>query len=179
MKGYHQVQVHWKPFQLNPTMPREGMSRKEYRERKFGSAAAVAEMDRRMIAVGKDEGIAFALDKIQKSPNTFDAHRLTWLAGQEGVQDAVVDGLFQAFFTQGRDIGDRAVLAEIGAQAGLDRDALKSFLESDAGAAEVRSEEAEARKIGVEAVPTFIIGGKHLISGAQNPEVFLEAFRSL
>src|SRR5204863_5769734 len=128
----------WKPFQLNPTMPREGMSRKEYRERKFGSAAAVAEMDRRMIAVGKDEGIAFALDKIQKSPNTFDAHRLTWLAGQEGVQDAVVDGLFRAFFTEGRDIGDRSVLVEIGAKAGLERDAVKTFLESEQGVKEVQ-----------------------------------------
>jgi predicted DsbA family dithiol-disulfide isomerase len=179
VKGYHTVNVRWKPFQLNPGMPKEGMDRREYREKKFGSAARVEEMDRRMLAVGKEEGIPFALDKIRKSPNTFDAHRLTWLAGQEGVQEAVVDGLFRAFFTEGRDIGDRSVLTEIGAHAGLDRDAVAAFLDSDAGAQEVRDEEQQGREIGVDAVPTFIIGGKFLVSGAQNPEVFVEAFRSL
>ena len=179
MKGYHTFDIRWKPFQLNPDMPREGISRKEYRERKFGSAKAVEEMDRRMLAVGAEEGIPFALDKIEKTPNTFDAHRLTWLAGEEGVQEAVVDGLFRAFFTRGRDIGDRAVLADIGARAGLDRAAVENFLRSDEGVKEVRAEEEKARAIGVDAVPTFIIGGKHLISGAQTPEVFLEAIRSL
>ena len=179
MKGYHTITVRWAPFQLNPGMPKEGMDRKEYREKKFGSAARVEEMDRRMIAVGKDEGIPFALDKILRSPNTFDAHRLTWLAGREGVQDAVVDGLFRAFFTEGRDIGDRSVLTEIGAAVGLDHDAVREFLQSDEGTKEVREEERRAREIGVDAVPTFVIGGKFLVSGAQNPEVFLEAFRSL
>src|SRR5262245_3685132 len=158
-------------------MPKEGMDRKVYREKKFGGPKAVEEMDRRMIAVGAQEGIPFALDKIRKSPNTFDAHRLIWLAGEEGVQEEVVDGLFRAFFTEGRDIGDRAVLAEIGAAAGLQ--GVAEFLESDRGANEVREEERKGREIGVEAVPTFIVGGKYLISGAQGPEVFLEAFRSL
>jgi predicted DsbA family dithiol-disulfide isomerase len=160
-------------------MPKEGMDRKEYRERKFGGAERVAEMDRRMIAVGAALGIPFALDRIQRSPNTFDAHRLAWLAGQEDVQEAVVDGLFRAFFTEGRDIGDRDVLVEIGAKAGLDRDAVRSFLESDAGVKEVRAQEDVARRMGVDAVPTFVIGGKFVVSGAQEPEVFLDAFRSL
>lgn len=128
MKGYHTFDIHWKPFELNPGMPKEGMSRKEYRGKKFGSAEAVAEMDRRMMAVGAEEGVSFALDKIEKTPNTFDAHRLTWLAGQEGVQEAVVEGLFLAFFSQGRDIGDRTVLADIGAKAGLGRGAVRKFL---------------------------------------------------
>jgi predicted DsbA family dithiol-disulfide isomerase len=179
VKGYHTFDIHWTPFQLNPDMPKAGMNRREYREKRFGGAKAVEEMDRRMRAVGAEEGIPFALDKIEKSPNTFDSHRLTWLAGQEGVQEAVVDGLFRAFFTRGRDIGDRAVLADIGARAGLDRGAVEKFLESDEGVKEVRAEEKKAREIGVDAVPTFIIGGKHLISGAQTPEVFLEAIRSL
>ena len=155
------------------------MSRQEYREKKFGSAARVEEMDRRMIAVGKEEGIPFALDRIQKTPNTFDAHRLLWLAEREGVQDKVADGLFRAFFAEGRDIGDRAVLADLGAEAGLDRNAVTAFLQGDEGTKEVREEEQRARELGVDAVPTFIIGGKVLVSGAQNPEVFLEAFRSL
>lgn len=167
----------WKPFQLNPALPREGMDRKEYREKKFGGPKAVEEMDRRMTAVGAQEGIPFALDKIRRTPNTFDSHRLMWLAGREGVQEKVAEGLFRAFFTEGKDIGDRAVLAEIGRSGGLD--GVAEFLESDRGVQEVRDEEKQGREIGVDAVPTFIIGGKVLISGAQSPEVFLEAFRSL
>ena len=153
------------------------MDRKEYREKKFGGPQAVEEMDRRMTAVGAQEGIPFALDKIRRTPNTFDSHRLMWLAGREDVQEKVADALFRAFFTEGRDIGDRTVLAEIGRAAGLD--GVAEFLESDRGVQEVRDEEKKGREIGVDAVPTFVIGGKYLISGAQSPEVFLEAFRSL
>lgn len=152
------------------------MSRKEYREKKFGSAKAVEEMDRRMNAVGAQEGIPFALDKIRMTPNTFDAHRLLWFAAKSGAADAVADGLFRAFFTEGRDIGDRAVLADIGAKAGLDA---RAFLDGDEGVKEVRAEEKRALQIGVDSVPTFIIGGKYLVAGAQTPDVFLEAFRSL
>jgi predicted DsbA family dithiol-disulfide isomerase len=158
-------------------MAKEGMDRKEYREKKFGGPKVVEEMDRRMTAVGAEEGIPFALDKIKKTPNTFDAHRLAWLAGQEDVQEKVVEALFRAFFVDGRDIGDRAVLAEIGTAAGLE--GVAEFLESDRGVQEVREEERKGREIGVDAVPTFVIGGKFVVSGAQSPEVFLEAFRSL
>src|SRR5689334_12373847 len=146
-------------------MPKEGMDRREYRERKFGGPKAVEEMDRRMIAVGASEGIPFALDKIRRSPNTFDAHRLLWVAGEEGVQEKVAEALFKAFFTEGRDIGDRAVLTEIGTAAGLQ--GVAEFLASDRGAQEVRDEERKGRTIGVDAVPTFIIGGKFIVSGAQ------------
>src|SRR4029078_9813708 len=118
-----------------PTMPKEGMDRKEYREKKFGGPKAVEEMDRRMIAVGASEGIPFALDKIRRSPNTFDAHRLLWLAGEEGVQENVAEALFKAFFAEGRDIGARAVLTEIGTAAGLQ--GVADFLASDRGAEEV------------------------------------------
>ena len=155
------------------------MSRKEYRERKFGSPQVVAEMDRRMMAVGAQEGIAFALDKIQKTPNTFDAHRLLWKAETEGVQDAVADGIFRAFFTEGRDIGRPAVLTDIAAAAGMDRQKVSAFLASDEGSRDVRAEEDRGRQIGIDAVPAFIIGGKYLVGGAQSPEVFLEAFDEL
>jgi len=153
------------------------MDRKEYREKKFGGPQVVEEMDRRMTAVGAQEGIPFALDKIRKTPNTFDAHRLLWLAGQEGVQEKVAEDLFRAFFTEGKEIGDPAVLAEIGRAAGLE--GVAEFLESDRGVKDVRDEERQGRAMGVDAVPTFVIGGKVVISGAQSPEVFLEAFRSL
>lgn len=174
--GKHEIRVRWKPFQLNPGMPKEGMPRAEYRLKKFGSEKVVADLDRRMMAVGKQEGIPFALDQIQRTPNTFDAHRLIWWAGQKGVQDAVVEGLFRAFFMEGRDIGDHRVLLDVAKAAGLDAAA---FLKSDEGAKEVRAEEAEAREIGVEGVPFFTIAGRFAVSGAHEPDTFLEAFDEL
>jgi len=173
----HDLRVHWKPFQLNPTMPREGMARKEYREKKFGSEQVVAELDRRMMAVGKQENIPFALEKIERTPNTFDAHRIIWWADRKGIQNAVVDGLFRAFFTEGRDIGDRAVLADVAAKTGLA--GVAEFLDGDDGVREVREEEAKARGIGVEAVPFFVIGGRYAVAGAHEPDTFLEAFEEL
>jgi predicted DsbA family dithiol-disulfide isomerase len=155
------------------------MNRREYYQRKFGGGKTVEEMNRRMTAVGVQEGIPFALDRIEKTPNTFDAHRLGWYATRRGRGEEVADELFRAFFTEGRDIGDRAVLADVGAAAGLDRADVERFLGSDEGTKEVRAEEQRARESGIDAVPTFIIGGKVAVTGAQAPEVFLEAFRSL
>jgi predicted DsbA family dithiol-disulfide isomerase len=160
-------------------MPKEGMGRKEYRERKFGSEKVVAELDRRMMDVGKQEGIPFALDRIQKTPNTFDAHRLIWHAGRRDRQNDVVDGLFRAFFTEGRDIGDRAVLVDVAAKAGLEQADVARFLDGEEGAREVRAEEAKARDIGVEAVPFFTIAGRFAVAGAHEPDAFLEAFEEL
>jgi len=179
VKGTHEVAVRWKPFQLNPAMPKEGMGRKEYRERKFGSEKVVAELDRRMMDVGKQEGIPFALDRIQKTPNTFDAHRLIWHAARKDRQDALVEGLFRAFFTEGRDIGDRAVLVDVAAKAGLEQADGARFLDGEEGAREVRDEEAKAREIGVQAVPFFTIAGRYAVAGAHEPDAFLEAFQEL
>jgi predicted DsbA family dithiol-disulfide isomerase len=115
------VRVRWLPFQLNPTMPKEGASRKEYRTRKFGSWERSLELDARVVAVGEGEGIHFAFDRIERTPNTLDTHRLIWLAGKEGVQDAVVEALFRAYFTEGRDISNHQTLLDMVAEAGLDR----------------------------------------------------------
>jgi predicted DsbA family dithiol-disulfide isomerase len=179
VKGKHEITVRWKPFQLNPAMPKEGMGRKEYREHKFGSEKVVAELDRRMMDVGRQEHIPFALDKIEKTPNTFDAHRLIWFAGQKQRQNDVVDGLFRAFFTEARDIGDRDVLVDVAAAAGMDKAEVVRFLDSDDGVREVRAEEAKARNLGVEGVPFFTIGGRFAVSGAHEPATFLEAFEEL
>jgi predicted DsbA family dithiol-disulfide isomerase len=179
VQGKHEIRVHWRPFQLNPGMPKEGMGRKEYRQRKFGSEQVVADLDRRMMEVGRQENIPFALDKIKKTPNTLDAHRLVWWAGRSDAQNAVLEGLFRAFFTEGRDIGDRAVLADVASEAGLDRVAAAAFLESGEGLSEVRSEETKARDLGVEAVPFFMIGGRFAVAGAHEPDSFLEAFEEL
>src|SRR5579863_1179795 len=102
--------VHWNPFQLNPDMPKEGRDRASYRMMKFGSADRVREMDARVTGAAANVGLEFRLDQIVRTPNTLDAHRLVWRAGSEDRQDAVVEALFAAYFTQGRDIGDRDVL---------------------------------------------------------------------
>jgi predicted DsbA family dithiol-disulfide isomerase len=179
VRGKHRFRVRWKPFQLNPDMPKEGMARLEYRRRKFGSEQVVAELDRRMTGVGKEVGIPFALDRIQKTPNTFDAHRLIWWAEQNQAQDVLVDGLFRAFFTQGRDIGDRGVLADVAGESGLNRADAAAFLKGDLGAPEVSAEEGKARTFGVEAVPFFVLGGRVAVAGAHPSERFVEAFDGL
>jgi predicted DsbA family dithiol-disulfide isomerase len=104
VRDQHEVRVRWLPFQLNPTMPKEGIARRDYRIRKFGSWERSQELDAKVVAVGKDEGISFAFDRIERTPNTWDAHRLIGLAGTEGIQDAVVEAMFRAYFTQGRDL---------------------------------------------------------------------------
>ena len=119
--GKQEVRVRWLPFQLNPTMPKEGISRKEYRIRKFGSWERSLELDAKVVAVGETEGIHFAFDRIERTPNTVDAHRLIWLADQQGCQDAVVEALFRAYFTEGRDISNRQTLIDVVAEAGLER----------------------------------------------------------
>src|ERR1700732_3554952 len=102
--GREQVRVRWHPFQLNPRMPKEGVNRREYRTAKFGSWERSLALDAQVAAAGRAEGIPFAHEKIERTPNTLDAHRLIWLAEKEGVQNAVVEALFRAYFTEGRDI---------------------------------------------------------------------------
>ena len=103
--GKPQTEVRWKPFQLNPSAPKEGMDRQEYRARKFGGAAKSKELEDRVAASGAEDGIHFRFDEIERTPNTFDAHRLIWQAGQQGDQNALVENLFQAYFLNGQDIG--------------------------------------------------------------------------
>jgi predicted DsbA family dithiol-disulfide isomerase len=177
LDGSHEVRVRWLPFQLNPTMPKEGISRREYRTTKFGSWERSLELDAKVIAIGETEGIHFAFDRIERTPNTLDAHRLIWLAGKDGVQDAVVEALFRAYFTDGRDISKRQALIDVVADAGLDRRKAESVLNSDDGLEEIMEAVELARRIRVEGVPFFIVNGKVTFSGAQQPDAFLGAFR--
>ncbi len=176
LDGQHEVQVHWHPFQLNPTMPKEGISRKEYRTQKFGNWERSLELDAKVIAVGESEGIHFAFDKTERTPNTVDAHRIIWLAGQNDCQDAVVEALFQAYFTEGQDIGNRQTLIDVAAEAGLERQVAEAMLNSDAGMEVIANDTEMSRRHGVTGVPFFIIDQKITLSGAQQAEVFLEAF---
>jgi len=178
-KGQHEVQVHWHPFQLNPTMPKDGISRKEYRVRKFGSWERSLELDTKVIIVGRAEGIHFSFDKIGRTPNTVDAHRLIWLADQHGCQDAVVEALFRANFTEGRDIGNRQTLIDIASAAGLGRQITESMLASDEGIDVISNARELSQRHLVTGVPFFIINNAITLSGAQEPETFLDAFRQV
>jgi predicted DsbA family dithiol-disulfide isomerase len=171
------VKVRWLPFQLNPQMPKEGVSRKEYRTRKFGSWERSLQLDAQVAAAGAAEGIHFAFDRIKRTPNTLDAHRLIWLADTEGVQDAVVEALFRAYFTDGRDISDRHALLDVVAEAGLDRGKAEGVLTSGGGQEAIREADELARRARVEGVPFFIVNGTLTLSGAQQPEALLDAFK--
>ncbi len=164
-----EVQVDWRPFELNPQMPKEGMDRKLYRSQKFGSWARSLELDAYTVAAGKREGVAFDYDRMTRTPNTFAAHRLTWLAAPEGRQRAVVEGILRGYFTEGRDIGDLDTLTEIAGEAGLDREMVRAFLAGSEGEAEVRALLEGALARGVAGVPHFDVDGS-VITGAQRPE---------
>ena len=175
--GEVETHVAWQPFELNPGMPREGMDRKGYRIAKFGSGAESEEMDRHVAEVGASEGITFRFDLMKKTPNTFDAHRLIWFAGEKRKQDEIVERLFEAYFTQGADVGDRETLLRIAETCALDHAA--RFLDSEDGRREVAEAAASARERGISAVPTFIVNRTHLVSGAQPAEILEAMFRQL
>lgn len=172
-----QFSVHWNPFQLNPDMPKEGRDRASYRATKFGSAERARELDERVAGAAANVGLDFRLDLIERTPNTLDAHRLIWLAGREGMQDAVVEAMFAAYFTQGRDIGDAEVLADCAAQGGMDRTAVAEFLAGDVAAQEMLAADRAAREAGVNGVPSFFLDGYGLFSGAMPAETMAEALR--
>ena len=131
--GREQVRVRWHPFQLNPRMAKGGMNRKEYRTAKFGSWERSLALDAQVAEAGRAEGIPFDFDQGQRTPNTLDAHRLIGLADTEGVQDAVVEAVFRAYFTEGRDISQTTVLLDVVAGAGLDRGRAEAILSGDEG----------------------------------------------
>src|SRR6267143_3395912 len=173
-----QVSRSWHPFQLNPDMPREGLNRKMYRSKKFGSWERSKEMDAQVAAAGKNVGIEFRYDLQTHTPNTFDSHRLVWLAGTSGVQDAVVEALSRAYFCEGVNFADPQRLIEVGTSAGMDAAELKRFFTSEDGASAVREEEQRARMLGISGVPLYVINEAVSFSGAQPAETFLEALRT-
>ena len=173
------VTVRWHPFQLNPTMPKDGISRREYRIGKFGSWERSIELDANIVAVGRQEGIHFDFDRMERTPNTLDAHRLIWLSDKEGIQDAVVEGLFLAYFTEGRDISNQQTLIDVVAEAGMDRTGAEATLNSDEGMDTIKEAGDHARRFRVEGVPFFIANSEITLSGAQSPDVFVAAFKQV
>jgi predicted DsbA family dithiol-disulfide isomerase len=174
--GQHECRVRWHPFQLNPLMPKDGISRREYRIRKFGSWERSSELDAHVAAAGATEGIQFAFDRIERTPNTLDAHRLIWVADQQGVQDVVVEALFRAYFTEGRDISNRERLIDVVAEAGLDRHWAESVLNSDEGMDALKAADERVRRFRVDSVPFFVVNDAITLSGAQAPDAFVAAF---
>ena len=176
--GYaNHVQVTWRPFQLNPTMPKSGMDRYTYLEAKFGGAEGRRAIEERLAKAGEADGIVFAFDRIARTPNTFEAHRLMWFAQQHKKQDDLAEVLFRAYFSEGRDIGNGQTLVDIAAEIWLDRDKTRQFLASDQGVEEVRAEEAAGHRLGIRAVPYFVLNGTYAISGAQPPDIFVSVLQ--
>ena len=170
------VELNWRPFQLDPTIPQGGVSRREYMEKKFGPEKIAAIHDR-LKGVGAEAGIPFALEKIERSPNTLDAHRVIRWAQPKGTQTALVDRLFALYFIEGADIGDRDLLAKLAGEHGLDAKAIRAALDTNQDAVAVQQEIASAVRLGVSGVPFFILAGRFGVSGAQPPEVLADAIR--
>lgn len=163
------AEIHWRPYQLDATIPPEGLDRRAYLERKFGPR--VGEIYGRVTEAGAAAGIPFAFEAIARSPNTLDAHRLIRWSWSAGAQDAVVERLFNDFFIAGKDIGDRAVLIDAATACGMDGEVVAKLLDSESDKEEVRGEIASAQDLGVTGVPFFILDGRFALPGAQPPDV--------
>jgi predicted DsbA family dithiol-disulfide isomerase len=170
------AEIQWLPYELNPTMPPEGMARASYREQKFGAARA-AQLDQQLRAVGESEGVSFAFERQARTPNTRRAHQLITFAASEGKADAVVEALFKAYFEEGRDIGDDETLGDIAAEAGLDRTTALAAIGDPGLAAYVADLERQAAGLGIQGVPFFIVDQAWAISGAQPPAQWIAAIR--
>ena len=171
-------ELRWRPFELNPDMPREGLDRKTYRSAKFGSWDKSLELDAQVKAAGASDGLDFHHERMEKTPNTLASHVLINLAGESDVQDDVVEALFRAYFVDGEDIGDPTVLAAIGARAGLDPIETAQALADQKRRAAVRAEARAFSRSGITGVPTVLLNRFSLFSGAQRAEVIARALRT-
>ena len=175
----HPFEIRWRPFQLNPDMPRAGMDRREYMALKFGGDEGVLNAYRPVIEAAEATGLTLDLPGIACVPNTLDAHRLIHWAGLEGRQSMMVNRLFRAYFQEGRDLGDRSELTTLATEAGLDQAMVARLLESDADSEMIRAADRDARARGIQGVPCFIIDARHAISGAQPTELWLRVIDEL
>ena len=166
------VRVRWRPFFLNPHMPPEGMDRAAYVRRKFGANSK--EVYERIEESGRADGVAFAFERMPRTPNTTRAHRLILFAEEQGVADTVIRALFRALFQEGRDVTRPDVLTAVAVEAGLDRDAISEFLASDRLERDVIAAHEQAERVGIHGVPVFIVEREHAITGAQPPEILAD-----
>lgn len=175
----HPFVIEWHPFQLNPDMEPEGMDRREYLERKFGGKEGAVRAYAPVVEHAEKAGLAIDFEAMQRTPNTLDAHRLIHWAGVEGKQTQAVDALFAAYFTEGRDIGDAEVLADIADSIGMDAAVVLKLLKSDADRDDIAKRDSHSREMGVSSVPTFIVANQHAVPGAQPPELWEQVIREI
>ncbi|NNU80731.1 DsbA family oxidoreductase [Halovulum dunhuangense] len=175
----HPFLIRWRPFQLNPDMPPEGADRRTYLETKFGGPERAAQVYARINDVATESGLDLDFERISRTPNTLDAHRLLRWAGVEGRQSLVANQLFHRYFVNGEDIGAHSVLVDVASSTGLDPDMVARLLAGDADKAEVLAEDQAARDMGVTGVPTFIIGGRYVVTGAQESATWLKIIDEL
>ncbi len=173
------VVVHWRPYQLDPTIPPGGIDRQQYMIAKFGDPTRIAQIHQRLVSLGAAEGIAFSFDAIKVAPNTLDAHRVIRWAGTagDGVQDQLVRRLFRLNFEEGANLGDHAVLADAAAEAGMDESVVRTLLPSGADVDAVQAEIATASRMGITGVPCFLLEQRYAVMGAQDAEVLADAIR--
>lgn len=172
------IEVNWRPFFLDPTIPREGINRRTYLENKFG-AERLKTIHDPILAAGKADGVPYAFDRITRTPNTMDAHRLIRWSHDAGKQHDVIERLFMAYFNEGLDIGDRAVLVKIADETGMDTADISVKLANDTDVDAVNAEVGRAYRMGVTGVPCFIFAQKQGLMGAQPAEVLADAIGKL
>lgn len=175
----HPFVIQWHPFQLNPEMPEEGVDKASYLAERFGGAQKLQEANDRLRQMAAKAGLDLNPDTPTRIPNTLNSHRLIHWAGLEGVQSLLVSALFRAYWAEGRDIGDTAVLADIAGSVGMDRDVTLRLLNSNADADDIRARDDDARAKGIRAVPSFLVAQHYLVSGAQPPEVWAQIIADL
>lgn len=175
----HPFEIEWHPYELHPELPPGGIARDDFMKARFGSLDNILKVHEPLLANAEKAGVTFDLPKIERTPNSFDAHRLIHWAGMEGRQTPVVSALFKAYWRDGRDIGDPAVLAAIAGENGLDPTVIARLLASDADHDTVRSRIDHSRQRGVNAVPTFIVDHRHAVQGAQPTGLWLNVIDEL
>jgi predicted DsbA family dithiol-disulfide isomerase len=173
------ITLSWRPFQLNPNMPRAGMDLHQHVTEKFGGEEAAREVYESIRIVGDTEDLPFAFDLVERMPNTIDSHRLIRWSASANLQDAVVEKLFQRYFFEGADIGDAEILLDIADEVGLDTDVIADLLEGDQDRDVIVEENKAYQEMGVTGVPCFIVDRKYVVMGAQEPETFLQLFEKI
>ncbi len=171
------VEVVWRPFQLYPQLPVQGIDRDLFTKARFGENADASEIYRRVVSEAETVGLSLNFAAVRKMPNTLLAHRLMGWAEGSGLQHELADALFRSYFQLGLDVGDITVLAAAAAAVGLDGEAAAAYLTSDLGAAEVQAHLDRGHELGVTGVPFFLLAGKFAIPGAQTPEVMGQLIR--
>jgi len=175
----HPFQIEWHPFQLNPTMPPEGMGRREYLEGKFGGKDGAVRAYAPVVEMAEKVGLKIDFEGMQRTPNTINAHRLIHWAGIEGRQTFIVQRLFEAYFRDARDIGDIEVLADIADSCEMDAAVVTNLLSSDADIEDIQKRDAHSREMGISSVPTFIVANQHAVPGAQPPEMWAKVITDI